>query len=107
MYQNSGAGANFASAVVFKQLSDVIKSDASLVSKVGVVLAYRLSKGGNNAVWVVDLKVDKSFCQPSSTSLATSLSLAVDLSHIMMVEWSRMVLVQYTLVNQRVKLMLN
>jgi len=52
----AAAGGGFASKAIFDQLATVIKSDPSLVGKTGVTLQYRLTKGSQVGIWVVDLK---------------------------------------------------
>jgi len=47
---------DLASNVVFDELAKIVKQDPSLVSKTGVCLAYRITKGGNTHVFTVDLK---------------------------------------------------
>jgi 3-hydroxyacyl-CoA dehydrogenase/3a,7a,12a-trihydroxy-5b-cholest-24-enoyl-CoA hydratase len=44
------------SAIVFEQLANIVKADSSLVGKVGVVLVYRITKGGKTHPYTADLK---------------------------------------------------
>jgi len=54
--KSDASAASFAAAQVFQTMAEALKSQPDMVSKVGAVMQFNVSKGDQKQIWTVDLK---------------------------------------------------